>query len=203
MPELQEALAIEPGARSLNRDNISEAEDIVQACGSLVDHNKDTDNITFSHELVRKYVEDHNSELLLEQSEIALSCVTYLLLPVFDKPCTENVLSFLLPPSFPVVHKPRSENDVSKREREFALSVYACSFWGDHIRETKNERNVEVEVAVFDAFRSEDRCNAILETQRVPDFVENFGTSLIHLVCRERIGFILTMPLPDNRITTG
>jgi len=184
MRELQEALVIEPGERSLNRDNISEPEDIVHACGSLVDHTKETDDVSFSHELVRKYLEDHQSELLCQQSEIALSCLIYLCLPVFDKPAS-------------------SHEEVFKRHDEFSLSVYATSFWAEHLRETRSERNVEAEIAVFEAFKSEDRGKVIKDNFRPQGWLYDFGGKpyLIHILCQERIGFIVTRPLSDNRIT--
>lgn len=65
MQELQEVLTIKLGQRSLNL--ISTADNIIHACGSLVDNNKETDRVAFSHELVRQYVEDQKSELLFEQ----------------------------------------------------------------------------------------------------------------------------------------
>jgi len=181
MRELQEALVIEPSERSVNHDSLSKAEDILHACGSLVDHNKETDDVSFSHELVRKYLEDHQSELLFQRSEIALSCLIYLCLPVFDKPAS-------------------SYEEVFKRHEEFSLSVYATSFWAEHLRETRSERNVEAEIAVFEVFRSEDR-GKVIKDNFSPQGGLGGKPYLIHILCQDRIGFIVTRPLSDNRIT--
>jgi hypothetical protein len=50
MVELQEALVIKIGQRSLDHDNISSRQDIERACGGLVEYNDITGLVTFSHE---------------------------------------------------------------------------------------------------------------------------------------------------------
>jgi len=134
--------------------------------------------------LVRKYLEDHQSELLFQQSEIALSCLIYLCLPVFDKPAHDD--------------------HIFERHEEFSLSSYAGSFWAEHVRHTQNERSVEVETAVFEAFRSEERCTVIGlhgDPQDLDYGDIKIGRHLIHILVKERISFVVTRPLSDNRIT--
>jgi hypothetical protein len=182
MPELQEALAVQTGELSLNRLNISYSADIIHACGSLLDHNRTTDNVSFSHELVRKYVEDHQSEILLGQSEIALGCLTYLSFPVFNEPCDFD--------------------NLSSRLREFAFSQYASTFWAEHVKGAE-KRNIDVEIAAFDAFSSEARCYSIDQVRSFSPYDTKAVKNLFHIVAETGIGFILTLPLSDERITSG
>ena len=75
MSELEHALAIE-AAEFGNLHNLPHENDIVHSCGSL-DYSCDTKLIRFGHELVRKYMEAHKSELLVDLVNIALACLSY------------------------------------------------------------------------------------------------------------------------------
>jgi hypothetical protein len=167
--ELQEALAIDPSEPELI---ISDAEDIVRSCGSLVKHDRITDKVEFTHELVRKFIEDHRSEFIVKESEIALTCLA----------CIKSI----------TLHQPFQNKAV-------ALFDYARGFWGDHVRNTKSDRSLEVEIEVFETFG----CPLGAES-RLPK--ETSGTvplhsvSFVHSLNDGLVGFILTKPLADDRI---
>jgi hypothetical protein len=174
MAELQEALAIEPGEPELNRSKISDPEDIVRTCGSLVIHKKYSDKVEFSHELVRKFIDGHQSELTFKESDIALRCLVCFSFPriIFGPPMQWN---------------------------KFALKYYVLEFWAEHVRNTKGERSVEVDMAVFEAFASP------LETRRktiqgLKDMAQLLSMNFINIVREARVEFIYNEPLPDERI---
>jgi len=83
MRELQEALVIRIGVLSLDRDLITNSSIIVRLCGGFVNHDKDNDLVTFSHETVREFLEKHKLGMLPSQAEISRKCLTYLQLPQF------------------------------------------------------------------------------------------------------------------------
>jgi hypothetical protein len=177
MAKLQEALAIIPGEVKFDRSNISAVEDIVRTCGSLVNHDKSTDTVSFSHALVKKFLEDHQSEYMVKESDIALTCLT-------------SMTAHL--------HK-----DSWSSQQKIPLSHYAQVFWSAHVKNTQGDRNLQVEMGVFEAFGYplEVLPEAQLQaTLRVP---AGYHSHFVTAVVDKGIGFILTNPLTDDRILAG
>lgn len=165
MAELQEALAIEPGEEELI---ISGAEDIVRSCGSLVKHDTFTDKVEFTHELVRKFIEDHQSEFMVKESAITLICLA----------CINSILRGPL------------------RNKAIALFDYAREFWGEHLRNMENDRSVEVELKIFEIF-----CNPLqAPAEETPYTPVDLDRYFVQVLAEYGVGFILTRPLPDERI---
>jgi hypothetical protein len=174
------------GKRSLNHLNISDADDIIHACGSLIEHNSLIQSVTFSHETVRKYLEDHKDEMLCEPWEIALSCLTYLLYHEFDEPAPDG-------------------DTVPATRKDLTLGNYASLFWPEHVRESEKDRKIEVEIAVFDAFRSSRRCRVIAEAGGSGPYNDLIWHGLYNLIWKawkERLGLIFTKSLPGDAIAS-
>lgn len=173
MGELQEALAVQIGSRSLERLSISSPESIVHACGGLVDHNHDTDLVTFSHAMVRQFLEDDELKILSPPSLMTRTCLTYLGYSVFENPC-ENI------------------SELNKRRQEFKLSSYAALFWPVHAR--TSGRDIVVETDIFDTFVSDKRRDAIAQLR--DGYVDAvFGRSLLQFLLYNELAGILMSPL--------
>lgn len=74
MDELCEVLAVNIGDEDLDRDAMPTAEMVVTTCGSLVEHDKTSDLVTFSHETVRPFLEENEVGNLMSHSCIAKTC---------------------------------------------------------------------------------------------------------------------------------
>src|SRR5208282_1879596 len=56
MTELREALAVQEDDVSFDEDDLMSPDDIVEMCGSLITHEKETGIATFSHERVQDFL---------------------------------------------------------------------------------------------------------------------------------------------------
>jgi hypothetical protein len=63
MEELLEALAVEDGDRSLDRDIMMEPSVVVECCKSLVIYDEETGLVRFAHETVQDFVSRNIAEL--------------------------------------------------------------------------------------------------------------------------------------------
>ena len=174
MPELQEALAIEIGVASLNQQDITSAEEMISACGGFVDHNQDSDLVTFSHETVRPFLEEHELKSLPSHSVLCKTCLTYLRLPPFEKPCRRQ--------------------DYYQRPAEFKLGNYAATFWANHA--VQSEREVEIETTILETFRSDGRREAMEQLESGPYCTER--KSLLHVLIETRLTFMFASPLSND-----
>ena len=173
MPELQEALAIEIGVASLNQQDITGAEEIISTCGGFVDHNQDSDLVTFSHETVRPFLEEHEFKSLPSHSVLCKTCLTYLQLPPFEKPCKRQ--------------------DSDQRQVEFKLGNYAATFWANHA--VQCEREFELETTILETFRSDGRREAM---EQLSDHYYTQRKSLLHVLIEARLTFIFASPLSND-----
>jgi len=144
MNELQEALGIEIGVPSLDRDLITEPEVIVRTCQGLVCYGLDTGYVTLSHETVKTFLENNELERLPSHSELAKTCLTYLQFPVFDHG---------------VIPRTRSTYSV------YRFLGYAASFWPLHIRQSEGE--LELAWALLETFKSSSRRNLVMRFRRL------------------------------------
>jgi len=169
MSELQEALAIRIGRPSLQRHLIADPREIIRACGGLVNHDKDSDLVTFSHQTVRPFLEEHKLTSLPSHSVLCKTCLTYLQLPRLEKPCGRFAMI--------------------KRKEEFKFGEYAARFWSVHAVQSKRE--AEVETKVLETFYSDERREAMDE------FLYGLcikRKSLLHVLIERRLAFIFVSP---------
>ena len=86
--ELQTALAVEPGDKALDDDNIAELEDIVEVCAGLVTIDKVSDIIRLVHYTTLEYfVRNLEDWVPTASTDITRTCLTYL---CFDVPPTSS-----------------------------------------------------------------------------------------------------------------
>ena len=83
--ELQHALAVEIGERAIDEDNLPEIEDMVSVCAGLVTVDEESGTIRLVHYTTQEYFERTRIEWFPDaQTDIAMTCVTYLLFDAFD-----------------------------------------------------------------------------------------------------------------------
>ena len=174
MPELQEALAVEIGVASLNQQDITSVEEMISTCGGFVDHNQDSDLVTFSHETARPFLEEHELKSLPSHSVLCKTCLTYLQLSPFEKPC-----------------KPYHYDE---RKEEFKLSDYAATFWANHA--VQSEREVELETTIVEAFSTDGLRESMAQLNDPYD--PTGRQSLLHVLIETRLTFMFASPLSND-----
>jgi hypothetical protein len=93
--ELCYALAIEPGDKSLNKDNIYEVEDIISVRAGLVTVDEESNIIRLVHYTTQEYFERIRLEWNPSaQKEIAVGCLTYLSFDTFRSGSCANDKAF-------------------------------------------------------------------------------------------------------------
>jgi hypothetical protein len=145
MAELREAIAIREDDVDLGEEDLTEADDIVQACGSLVVHYPETGIVTFSHEMVQQFLEQRYSDYLLPELAIAKTCLAYLLFDTFDDGPTQDEETF----------------EVRRQRRPFAL--YTSCYWGPHIKGATSEDDPEIVALVSRLAMSNKRLESVAQ----------------------------------------
>jgi ankyrin repeat protein len=114
--ELLHALAVEPGDKEIDEDNILETDQILTICAGLVTIDEQSNNVRFIHYTTQEYLQRNQADLLPNAKiEIARSCTAYLCINDFAVgPCS-------------------SVEDYDHRVEKFALLDYATKNWGPHM----------------------------------------------------------------------
>lgn len=109
--ELLYALAIEPGDKEIDEDNILDTEQLLTICAGLVTIDEQSDSVRFIHYTTQEYLQRNQSTWLpLANTEIARSCTAYLSIDgLLVGPCA-------------------SEEDYKSRLKEFVLLEYAAVY---------------------------------------------------------------------------
>ncbi|KAF2497866.1 ankyrin repeat protein, partial [Lophium mytilinum] len=82
--ELCHALAVEPGDKELDPDNIPDIEDLVSVCAGLVTFDYDSDNVRLVHYTTQEYFERIRQRWIPKaQEDITSICLTYLCFDTF------------------------------------------------------------------------------------------------------------------------
>jgi len=114
--ELQEALAIEAGDISLDRDDLTPTSQIVQVSGSFIRLDSDNGIVRFSHDTMGDFLRDRHSTYLCQESDLAVTCLTYLLFETFaEGSCTD-------------------EESFALRLQNRPFGKYAARYWGRHMK---------------------------------------------------------------------
>jgi hypothetical protein len=149
---LLHALAVQIGQR-LDPLNLTFPEVIVQSCGGLVDYNRSSNLVTFSHALVAQFLEGQQADILRPPSEIAMVCLTYM---------RHSILEAEAWPTYWRSSLKNSSDD------EYPLAAYVIHFWASHSRMLNGpRRNVGVEREILDMLSSEERRNALTVLKRL------------------------------------
>ena len=113
--ELQHALAVEPGERQLNEDNIPDIEDIISVCAGLVTVDEESNVIRLVHYTTQEYFESIRKVWIPNApANLGLTCITYL---SFD--------NFTSGPS-------SDDESFEDRLAVNGLLDYAARYWGAH-----------------------------------------------------------------------
>lgn len=178
MSELREALALQVDGPSLDKDDMPDEELVVRTCGGLLDHHRDDDLVTFSHETVRPFLEEHELEFLPSHTDLSKACLAYLALPEFEKPC-------------------QIWKEFQERRSKFQFIDYSAKFWAAHA--VQSDRNVELEQVIIKIFGSYGRTDAMEQTRKRG---ENYtkGKSLLHVLIENDLAFIFTSLSGDESI---
>ena len=119
--ELREAIAVREGDISLEDDDLMQADEIIEVCGSLIDYDAASGNVTFSHEMVQDFLKSRYSDGLLHRVELCKTCLTYMSFDVFKQgPCTD-------------------EASYKARLDKHSFGKYVAQYWGRHVKEVEEE----------------------------------------------------------------
>lgn len=131
---LQHALAIEPGTRGFDEDNLGGVDEIVDFCAGLVIVDTEMHSIRLVHYTTQDYFRKNGDRILATaRQDIAISCLTYLLYetlvvgwthtePDEDGNEARNQFSW------------QSWKAVSARVQEHLFLEYAAKYWATHAR---------------------------------------------------------------------
>jgi hypothetical protein len=114
--ELLHALAVEPGDKEIDDDNILEAAQLLTICAGLVTIDEKSDNVRFIHFTTQEYLQRNQETWLpFAKVEIARTCTAYLSINgLAVDPCS-------------------SWADYERRLEKFVLLDYAALHWGSHV----------------------------------------------------------------------
>jgi len=156
---------------------LASPETILEICGGLIDHSKETQLVTFSHALVRQFLEQNIPDLNPAKSHasLALNCLAYLY-SVFNQSLNDYHGQLQL-------------------SRNFRLSYYAASFWADHA--IASERNPDVEAAILELFKTQERRNAT--NQLLIHGYGLLGCSFPQMLIFNGMAHILLYPKASNK----
>jgi hypothetical protein len=135
--ELLHALAIEPGDKEIDEDNILEIEQLLTICAGLVTVDEQSDGIRFIHYTTQDYLQ-RNQQMWLPHAkvEIVRSCTAYL-----------SVEGLLVEPCI-------SEMDYKSRLKQLVLLEYAAVYWGPHLNLLMGTHHFDVSNSVGNAILS-------------------------------------------------
>ena len=116
--ELQHALGVEVAEAKLDEDNLSQIEDIISVCAGLVTVDEESNIIRLVHYTAQEYFERTRKTLFPRaESDITITCVTYLLFDEFESGVCRN------------------DKEFEQRLQSNKLYDYASHNWGHHARE--------------------------------------------------------------------
>ena len=149
---LSEAISVNVGDRTLDREAIIDPESVLQWCGSLVRKTPGADTLELAHHSVKEFLESINghafspylmfrSDVEHDNLELAKTCLTYLCLDDFD---IDGVEDPVIMRSFLQDHK---------------LLRYCVQHWDKHARVKEDDETL---LQLLQGFLSTDRTNHYL-----------------------------------------
>lgn len=115
--ELQHALAVEAGQRSLDVENLVDVDVLISVCGGFVTVGAESNIITFIHVTAAEYFKNQRkTRMATDQVAIASTCLTYLCFDCFaDGRCA-------------------NDEALQQRLKQYPFLDYASHSWGSHIQ---------------------------------------------------------------------
>jgi ankyrin repeat protein len=179
MAELWEILQPVIGPKPTDSDNNLQlyAKGNVYACGGLIVHNIQTDVVTFSDETVQEFLEKNKMANLPSHADVCKTCLTYLGFPVFEKPCLGT--------------------EWDEQWGKFKFSDYAARFWATHAKQAEPvKRDVQLETAILETFRSDDRREAM---EQLKTAYWQKQKSLLHVLIENGLSRMFISHLPGGQ----
>jgi hypothetical protein len=187
--ELSEALSVVDDSEDLEVDLIPEPESIVKACESLVEIDKVSREVRFTHQTVDEFLRNYCASEMLLMVDLAKTCLIYLGFSGFDRTCRDGMSLYL-------------------RCQKYKFSRYAANAWGFHTRGA-GERNVDIRKKLYTAFKSVDRefsLYQIAEAEKLQDpslFSDPPGRSFFHIAALHGLAAICRILLDNNSEEIG
>jgi ankyrin repeat protein len=129
--ELQHALAITPESTDIDEEDFMDEEIITSVCAGLVTVDNEGDIIRLVHYTTQEYLEViRNTRLPNAEYNIAMACLNYFELYVFDEPCID-------------------ERSLKKRLAKYEFGLYAAEYWADHVRGAGESKMINTVCRVF------------------------------------------------------
>ena len=167
--ELQHALAVEPGARCLDPDNLKDVGDMVSVCAGLVTIEQENSTIRLVHYTTQEYLQRIHFESDPDiQERIVTTCLTYLSFDAFQ--CGYCPSDTML------------DNLLSQQP----LLDYAAKHWG-HYAHWDTDESEEIKALALDFLKNENKASVsgqvvFLNPYRYPDYSQRVPRlSGIHL----------------------
>lgn len=163
--EIQHALAVERGASDIDKDNISQIEDIISVCAGLVTVDDESKVIRLVHYTAQQYFE-HNQRKLFPAAEVGITavCLTYLSFSVFETGPCQTVTEF------------------DGRLDSYPFYDYAARNWGHHARESINNQQGRVYQNIIDFLKSTSKIHASSQVIIHPFHKQHFPTYITALL---------------------
>ncbi|KAL1959071.1 hypothetical protein VTO42DRAFT_2857 [Malbranchea cinnamomea] len=115
LPEVQHALAVSPGKRSITADDITDGHILVSVCAGLLSVDPRTQVITLVHPSARKWLLRTLGDKFHDaHTYMASTCLAYLMLDVFP------------------VGEYRDDAETARRFKKYPFFGYAVKHWGEH-----------------------------------------------------------------------
>jgi hypothetical protein len=130
MPELREAIAIEPiedienegeDCGDVDEDSLVDAGQIIECCGSLISCDPSTQIVTFSHYTVSEFFRSNANGNIEPELYVTRACLTYLCFDIFSQ---ETINKDLIP-------------------KKYQLIRYIAQFLGHHIVGSEGDHNIQ------------------------------------------------------------
>ena len=187
MSELQEVLAISEGDAELDPDDRTPPAEIVQACGNFVIYDPMSGIVGFSHDEVRKYLENRHACDLLKDVDMAITCLTYLLFDAFEEGLCSDEHSFV------------------NRTNRYPFGQYAACYWGVYTKGL-GEKNPKIHEMLLTLMKSpkRDSMEQLYKAQRSEDWnlhIRHRSKTLLHVIAENDLTIMAKMLL-DASICT-
>ncbi|CAH0052895.1 unnamed protein product, partial [Clonostachys solani] len=118
--ELEHALAVEPGAKAIDKGDIPDIHDVVSFCAGLVNIHQTSQIVKLVHSTAQTFLESKRAEFSPNaESSIARICITYQCFDAF----TSGYCA--------------TDQEYEERIQNYPLFSYAAHYWGQHTRNSK------------------------------------------------------------------
>lgn len=182
--ELCEALSVENGCEDLDELLMPPTDSIIKQCESLVELDKVSQELRFTHQTVNEYLKDYCASQMLSPVDMAKTCLIYLGFSEFDEPCGD-------------------QESFNKRIENYKFSGYAATFWGLHTKGA-GESCMEVRKRFYTAFKSADREYSLRQIEEGTWYLQRkLGKSFFHVIAMHGLATICRMLLEESSKEIG